>query len=291
MKKSLGHLPEHKRTELRLITRIIREKFVEAELIILFGSYARGTWVEDSYVEDKVIYEYQSDFDILLLTSSQKVASQARKQTFVETAIERKKQIKTPVSIIYHGIGHVNTSIAQGHYFFVDIKREGIALYDSGKYKLAETKELTAAEKKKTAKEDFKHWFKSAKNFYSGYAFYLNRGDYNEAAFLLHQATERFYHATIIVFTGKKPKTHNLETLGKRVASMDGRFLQIFPGDTAEQERLFKLLKRAYVDARYKKEYEITKNELEYLAKCVRKLQRLTKKICNEKIESFVSEP
>jgi hypothetical protein len=81
---------------------------------------------------------------------------------------------------------------------------------------------------------------------------------------------------------------HNLETLGRRVASMDGRFLQIFPRDTEEQDRLFKLLKHAYVDARYKKEYTITKKELEYLAKCVKKLQRLTKRICTEKIASFI---
>ena len=83
-------------------------------------------------------------------------------------------------------------------------------------------------------------------------------------------------------------KMHNLETLGKRAANMDGEFLKIFPRDTAEQDRLFKLLKHAYVDARYKKEYKITKAELEYLARRVKVLQRLTKKICKSKIEGFV---
>jgi HEPN domain-containing protein/predicted nucleotidyltransferase len=288
MKKSLAHLPEHKQKELKLITRIILDKFGEAEMIILFGSYARGTWVEDSYVEDKVIYEYASDFDVLLITKDQKIASQARKQTFVEQAIEKKKQIKTPVSIIYHGINHVNTSISQGHYFFTDIKKEGILLYDSGKYKLAETKELTSAVKKKNAEEDFEQWFESAKNFYRTFEFNLKEEMYKVAAFQLHQATERFYHTIIVVFTGNKPKMHNLETLGKRAANMDGEFLKIFPRDTAEQDRLFKLLKHAYVDARYKKEYKITKAELEYLAKRVKILQRLTKKICKAKIESFV---
>jgi len=257
-------------------------------MIILFGSYARGTWVEESYVEDKVIYEYASDFDILLITKDQKIASQARKQTFVEQAIEKKKQIKTPVSIIYHGINYVNTSISQGHYFFTDIKKEGILLYDSGKYKLAETKELTPAAKKKNAEEDFEQWFESAKRFYTNYQDNFKRQWYKEAAFLLHQAVERFYHTIIVVFTGNKPKMHNLETLGKRAANMDGEFLKIFPRDTVEQDRLFKLLKHAYVDARYKKEYKITKAELEYLAKRVKILQRLTKKICKAKIESFV---
>ena len=35
------------------------------EKIILFGSYARGTWVEDGYVKAGITYEYKSDFDLL----------------------------------------------------------------------------------------------------------------------------------------------------------------------------------------------------------------------------------
>ncbi len=49
----------------------------------------------------------------------------------------------------------------------------------------------------------------------------------------------------------------------------------------------FTLLKKAYVDARYKKDYKITKEQLEYLAERVKILQKLTKKICTAKIESF----
>lgn len=56
---------------------------------------------------------------------------------------------------------------------------------------------------------------------------------------------------------------------------------------TVEQKICFDLLNRAYVDARYKKEYKITKKQLEYLAQRVKKLQRLTNKICKEKIKSF----
>ena len=52
--------------------------------------------------------------------------------------------------------------------------------------------------------------------------------------------------------------------------------------------KVFKLLEKAYVDARYKKEYRITRKQLEYLGKRVKLLQRLAKKICVEKIESFV---
>ena len=70
--------------------------------------------------------------------------------------------------------------------------------------------------------------------------------------------------------------------------SYNSEFTKVFPQDTKPHCKAFKLLQRAYVDARYKKDYKITKKQLEYLAERVKVLQKLTKKICKEKIESFV---
>jgi len=41
------------------------------------------------------------------------------------------------------------------------------------------------------------------------------------------------------------------------------------------------------IGARYDREYKITKEELEQLAPCVKKLHEVTEKICKEKIGSF----
>ena len=41
------------------------------------------------------------------------------------------------------------------------------------------------------------------------------------------------------------------------------------------------------IGARYDREYEITKEQLEQLAPCVKKLHEVTEKICVAKIESF----
>ncbi|OHB65407.1 MAG: hypothetical protein A2Y76_10635 [Planctomycetes bacterium RBG_13_60_9] len=56
-----------------------------------------------------------------------------------------------------------------------------------------------------------------------------------------------------------------------------------------EQKKCLGLLKRAYVEARYNPGYQITKPQVEYLAERVKKLQRLTKKICQARIESYLS--
>ena len=288
MKKSLAHLPEHKRDELKLITRIIRQQVPSAHMLILFGSYARGDWVEDTHTEGHITYEYISDFDILVLTRLKKTAENHSKQSTVDNLIIRHKAIKTPVSVIYHSVGQVNYRLKEGRYFFSDIKKEGILLYDSGKLKLERIRKPSPAKRKQIAEEEFKQWFKSAKGFYDNFKFNLDKKRYKIAAFELHQATERFYHAILLVFTGYKGKRHNIEKLGRQASGYDTAFLKVFPRATKEQDENFKLLKKAYIDARYKKDYKITKKQLEYLAGRVRKLQRLTKKICVAKIESFV---
>ena len=43
-----------------------------------------------------------------------------------------------------------------------------------------------------------------------------------------------------------------------------------------------------HVDARYKDSYEITKEQLEYLAKCVELLRDQTQTSCEKKMETFI---
>jgi hypothetical protein len=83
-----------------------------------------------------ITYEYISDFDILVLTRLKKTANNHSKQSTADNLIIRHKAIKTPVSVIYHSVGQVNYRLKEGRYFFSDIKKEGILLYDSGKLKL-----------------------------------------------------------------------------------------------------------------------------------------------------------
>jgi predicted nucleotidyltransferase len=58
MKKSLAHLPKYKRDELQRVKEIILDECPTVLMIILFGSHARGDWVEDRHVEDGVLHEY-----------------------------------------------------------------------------------------------------------------------------------------------------------------------------------------------------------------------------------------
>ncbi len=84
-----------------------------------------------------------------------------------------------------------------------------------------------------------------------------------------------------------KPYTHNLKQLNSLAISQDERISEVFPQDNKVQRRCFQLLKQAYIDARYSEHYQITEEELTWLAERVQYLQQLTKKLCKEKIERF----
>jgi len=256
--------------------------------IILFGSYARGTWVEDTYVEGHTTYSYQSDLDLLLIMKKGKSshAQTLKIEEKIEKQLKKKQLEDNPwVTLIIEPIGTVNKQLEKGQYFFSDIKKEGILLYDSGDYQLSETKELDAGERREIAQDDYDYWFKSGEAFfvYSGIA--LKRKDYNKAAFFLHQATESFYNAILLVFSGYKPKLHDIRKLGCMVNNYHNDLLKIFHVDTPEQKKCFELLRKAYTEARYDKNYEISKTQLDYLIERVEKLKTITKNICLTEIK------
>jgi predicted nucleotidyltransferase/HEPN domain-containing protein len=288
MKKSLAHLPKHKRDELKLVKEIILDECPPVLMIILFGSHARGDWVEDRHIEDNILHEYMSDFDILVIVRSNQIVNSKDTWRRAETRARRFPN-RTWTNLIVESIETVNNALARGHYFFSDIKKEGILLYDTGEFKLARPRKLNPKERRGMAKAHFEEWFASAKVFFRQYENAMRMREYKNAAFQLHQAVERFYDAILLVFTNYRPKLHDLEKLSHTVAGYDPALLTVFPHATDEQKKCFDLLKRAYVEARYNPGYKITKPQLEYLAERVKKLQRLTERICEARIESYTS--
>ena len=67
----------------------------EVEKVILFGSFARGDWVSDRYREGHIIYEYQSDFDLLVVVKTVQIEKNYSLWNLVEEKIREDKEIKT----------------------------------------------------------------------------------------------------------------------------------------------------------------------------------------------------
>ena len=162
---------------------------------------------------------------------------------------------------------------------FIFQKNKGILLYDSGEYELSEAKELDAGERKAIAQDDYDYWFTNGNEFLTHCHYALKDKSYSKAAFFLHQTTESFYNAIFLVFSGYKPKLHDIRKLGCMVNNYHNDLLKIFHVDAPEQKKCFELLRKAYIEARYNKNYEINKTQLDYLIGRVEKLKTITERI------------
>jgi HEPN domain-containing protein/predicted nucleotidyltransferase len=280
MKSSLDHLPEDRRTRVQAMAATIQEIAPQAGMIILFGSHARGDWVSDPATG------YKSDFDLLVVVDGAQVTEDSLLWSRVSQAIQPFAE-PSFAQVIVHDFRFVNEEIRRGQFFWVEIWQQGVVLYDSKRFTLARPKAATPEERKALAQEYFDHWFTSAREFFVAYEFMLSRKSNSIAAFQLHQAAERFFSTALLVFTATKPLLHDLEKLGDMASPLHPLLAEPFPRATEEDDRLFKLLKRAYIESRYSKSYRITEDELRTLGERVRDLGERVERACREKIESF----
>ena len=274
----LSHLPEPRILELETVTRRIVETG-KAEFVVLFGSYARGTYRE----KQGKIRGRKSDYDILVVTD-------AESRRGLEGALRGKfDDISVNVQLVVEDIDFVNSNLAEGQFFFTDIKREGKLLYASGRYTLAEPRELSPTRRREIAEADFEKWHGDAGTFLEGAEFFTSRGAFRVAAFNYQQVAELCYTAVEMVFTHYQPHEHHLEILRQRAGDLDGRILDALPRDTDAEWKLFDHLNFAYIGGRYRSdaEYPVTEAELDYWAEETGKLLEITKKVCLERIEAL----
>ncbi len=301
MRTDLDHLPPHKQRELERVVQIIFEEFDNAlalatqdwkkrgriEKIILYGSYARGGWVDEPHTAKG----YRSDFDLLIIVNDKRLTDRVAYWSAVDDRLIREyaitKTIQTPVNFILHTLQEVNDGLAHGRYFFMDVKRDGIAVYQASDTELHEPKPKTPASALAMAREYFEEWLPSAAKFKKASDYLITEGGLREAAFNLHQAAERLYHCVLLVCTFYTPHVHNLAFLRSQAELIDRRLIDVWPRDDRRERGLFEKLKEAYVKARYSKHYRITEEELSRLGEHVEELGRVVKVICEERIDEL----
>ena len=264
MRTDLDHLPAAKQRELERVVQILFEEFSDAHglatgkrkagrilKIILFGSYARSGWVDEPHTAKG----YQSDYDLLIIVNQDELTDRATYWYRAEERFIREMTIthtlRTPVNFIVHTLQEVNDALAQGRFFFMDIARDGIALYQADDKPLHAPKPKTPEQALAMAQECFNEWFPSAGGYVKGANFYRSDGDYKKAAFLLHQAVESLYHCVLLVGTFYTPHVHNIAFLRTQADKLDRRLLDVWPRGSRADRAKFEKLKDAYVKARY----------------------------------------
>ena len=303
MKASLDHLPPKQQAELALIRSTLLDEFESArtgggggtqpwrrnghvQKIILFGSYARDDWV------DEPDNGYLSDYDLLVIVSHEKLTDIADYWWVAEDKILHDQRIGRTVNLIVHDLAEVNQALGRGEYFWTDIVRDGVALYEVPGHPLASPKPMTSTEAHAVAvrymlskKADLDLWIADANRHVAS----AGEGQpvRKRAAFNLHQAVETAYACFLLVHTFYFPRSHNIKFLRSLAEDADKSLIAAWPRTERQDRRRFELLKRAYVEARYSDQYDISTEDLEALADCVRALRDLVETSCRKRIEDL----
>lgn len=296
MRTSLDHLPAVKRRELARVVQILLEEIGSATAtidgqaagrvvkVLLYGSYARGGWVDEPHTAKG----YQSDFDLLVIVDHQdltdRVAYWTRSEERLIREFSESKTLRTPVNFIVHTLQEVDQGLSEGRYFFMDVVRDGIALFQENDHDLRPPTAQTPEHAYNMAKEYFDEWYPSATGRLDTARYVQRQGRLKEAAFDLHQTAERFYHCVLLVSTLYSPHVHNLAFLRKQAERLDRRLTFVWPQDNRRERAAFEKLKDAYVKARYSKHYAISAAELDWLSAQIAELGKVVEVVCSEKL-------
>jgi predicted nucleotidyltransferase/HEPN domain-containing protein len=303
MRTDLDHLPQAQQEELKRVVSILMEEFetVTARAtqpwkrngkiykIILFGSYARNDWV------DEPENGYQSDFDLLIVVSHKDLTEIADYWYVAEDRIMRDPAIARPVNIIVHSIDEVNQALKRGEYFWVDIARDGIALYELPRHELVTPMPASAEDALKMADAYFKSKLGDV-DVWLETAIAQSEKDSDQeryrrhAAFNLHQAVEAAYACFLLVRTLYFPRSHNIKFLRSLAEDKEPRLIDAWPRTTKIDRRRFEMLKRAYVEARYSANYQIDVEDLEALTSSAHNLRDLVEQLSREWLENLGNE-
>ena len=277
VKMDVDHLPLAQQDELDRVTQILMDEFATAisratqawkkngkiQKIILFGSYSRADWV------DEPENGYQSDYDLLVIVSHADLTDIAEYWYVAEDRILRDPAIARPVNIIVHTLDEVNQGLTRGEYFWVDIARDGITLYELPGTVLALPKPLTVVDAYKMASGYFQDWLAKTDSGIKLASFALQEGEEKDAAFLLHQAAERAYICFLLVRSHYVPRSHNLKFLRSLAEDKEPRLIECWPRATKLDRRRFELARRAYVEARYSSSYAISSDDLQAIRSAI----------------------
>lgn len=296
MRSTVDHLPERQQHELERVRDILIGSFEAARdgggggtsgwrragkilKIVLFGSYARSDWV------DEPENGYLSDFDLLIVVNDERLANIADYWWNAEDQILRDPAIGRTVNIIVHDLAEVNAALKRGEYFWTDIVRDGVGLFEVPGHPFAAPQPMTPADAVEAAQRHRAHWVNQIDDLLKGSSFYATQGNHKLTAFSLHQAVEACFACFLLVHTFYFPRSHNIKFLRSLAEDLDTRLVEAWPREQRADRRRFELLKRAYVEARYSDHYDASAEDLAWLKARAKRLRELVVELCNERIQ------
>jgi HEPN domain-containing protein len=162
-----------------------------------------------------------------------------------------------------HPAYQIKDAISKGNLYFYNICTEANLFYGKAgsDYEITPTS-LNWQQMLENARNQYDSEEEKIKAFVSGADFYLEKENYAQSAFMLHQAIELNYRAIEHFITGRSKITHSIKAHQKYLDPYCKELSNIFLTDHGRDTELLKLLDDAYLAVRYENSYQINKLDL-----------------------------
>lgn len=166
----------------------------------------------------------------------------------------------------FFSLQYVNQELHQGNLYFHNHCLDRYLVYkdtSSSAPWVLKTLDLERAYQK--AKTRFKRDISKVKSFKKGIKFYLNRKDYPQAAFMVHQTHELTYRMFESFMTGSIKICHSISNHQTYIEGYITQLKGMYSKHSETDKTLLKLLDDAYASSRYTHHYTITEQDLKTL--------------------------
>ena len=140
------------------------------------------------------------------------------------------------------------------------------------------------------AKTRFKRDISKVKSFKKGIKFYLNRKDYPQAAFMVHQTYELAYRMFESFIAGSVKICHSISNHQTYIEGYITSLKGTYSKHSETDKTLLKLLDEAYASSRYTHHYTITEQELQTLNLRVSLFIKEVIRLFNQELLKFQNE-
>ncbi len=238
--------------------------------IYLLGSTLLTRRTESIFMPDAPSCRQVGHYYLLVIINSEQGHNQA------QDTIENNCQHFIPVTAIVLSEERFEEWLTEGDTFAHAVYSKAVLLHGEKEtsYPSITTKDKATIQKENNAV--YTAGLNKVEEFLAGADLYRIREQNKMCAFMLHQAAEQALHTILQLKTSLRVVTHNLEKLYRYCCMVCYQLPEIIFGHDKERDkRLFNLLKRAYIDTRYKSDYNINVLDLTELTEMLRNLQKL----------------
>ena len=196
----------------------------------------------------------------------------------------RGKALRTPVSLIYHSLDDVNEKLRLGRYFFIDILRDGILLFEEPGFPFAEPQPLSPQQALERRGHSSKNGSKArtSSRQYGTHAIFA--GGHEKCSVRSPPSHGAALPLPVPGAHALQPQDPQSEPPRHSPRIWSRPEIGLAAATPSSNDAAYELLREAYVKARYSRHYHITAEQLQWLSGRIDLLRQAVRQVSEERI-------